>query len=53
MNKPQFWIGVVSRDDVLKAMESDVAQLNHGRRVPLARMHRGDWILYSTVVIWE
>jgi hypothetical protein len=46
MNKTQFWVGVVSREHVLKAVESGVAQLNHGKRAPLARMHRGDWIIY-------
>lgn len=46
MTKPRFWIGVVSREHVQKGVELGIAQLNHGKRAPLARMHQGDWLIY-------
>jgi hypothetical protein len=46
MTETQFWIGVVSREHVQKGVELGIAQLNHGKRAPLARMHQGDWLIY-------
>lgn len=43
---PRFWVGVASRDHVLRGVASNVAQIGHGKRAPLARMHPGDWIAY-------
>lgn len=40
------WVGVASRDHVLRAVEGGFAQLNHGKAAPLKRMQRGDHILY-------
>jgi hypothetical protein len=40
------WLGVVSRVHVLRAVSLGIAQLNHGRRPPLARLNRGDTIVY-------
>lgn len=41
-----FWIGVVSKAHVMKGVKDGIAQLNHGKKVPLAKMKAGDWIVY-------
>jgi len=46
MNENHFWIGVVSREHVQNGVELGIAQLNHGKREALARMHQGDWLMY-------
>jgi EVE domain-containing protein len=43
---PRFWIGVASREHVLRGVGDGVAQLGRGKRGPLARMRAGDWIAY-------
>jgi hypothetical protein len=42
MNQQQFWIGVVSKDHVDRAIAGGFAQVNHGKAGPLERMHAGD-----------
>ncbi|WP_313897332.1 EVE domain-containing protein [Bacillus cereus group sp. BfR-BA-01380] len=46
MNEINYWIGVASRDHVLKGVEGGIAQLCHGDSSPLKRMKSGDWIIY-------
>ncbi|HTK07348.1 MAG TPA: EVE domain-containing protein [Ktedonobacteraceae bacterium] len=46
MAETHFWLGVVSYEHVQRGVESGFAQLNHGKRPPLARMHEGDWLIY-------
>jgi hypothetical protein len=46
MHTPQAWIGVVSQAHVMRGVEGGFAQLCHGKRGPLARMRRGDWLAY-------
>jgi len=46
MTETHFWIGVVSYEHVQRGVESGFAQLNHGKRAALARMHQGDWLIY-------
>jgi EVE domain len=41
-----YWIGVASRDHVLRAVEGGFAQVAHGKRAPLERMSAGYWIAY-------
>jgi len=41
-----YWIGVASRQHVLKGVAGGFAQLCHGKERPLKRMARGDWIIY-------
>lgn len=41
-----YWIGVVSKEHVMRGVELSIAQLGHGKRAPLARMKRGDWLIY-------
>ncbi|MET4782561.1 EVE domain-containing protein [Glaciihabitans sp. UYNi722] len=40
------WLGVVSRSHVLRAVGLGIAQANHGKRPPLARMQAGDGIVH-------
>lgn len=42
----RYWVGVASRDHVLRGVEGGFAQLSHGKRAPLERMRRGDWLVY-------
>ena len=43
---PRFWIGVVSREHVLRGVEQGIAMLNHGKEAPLRRLSRGDGFAY-------
>jgi hypothetical protein len=45
-NTTHYWLGVVSQSHVQIGVSEGFAQLNHGKRAPLARMHRGDWLIY-------
>lgn len=40
------WLGVVPAAHVRRGMELGIAQLNHGKRAPLARMQPGDTLVY-------
>jgi hypothetical protein len=40
------WLGVVSRSHVMRGVGLGIAQINHGKRPPLARMHAGDTLVY-------
>lgn len=42
----RYWIGVASRDHVMKAVQGGFAQLCHGKLAPLKKMRNGDWIIY-------
>lgn len=42
----KYFIGVVSKEHVLIALKSGIAQIGHGKSAPLARMHKGDWLIY-------
>jgi len=46
MTEQHFWLGVVSREHVIHGVTLGIAQLNHGKRAPLARMQQGDWLVY-------
>ncbi len=48
MANRRFWIGVVARDHVQLAVKAGFAQLNHGKKEPLLKMHAGDgFVFYS------
>jgi EVE domain len=40
------WLGVVSADHVRRGVSLGIAQIGHGKRVGLARMHHGEWLVY-------
>ena len=42
----RYWIAVVSKDHVLKGVEGGFAQAGHGKRAPLAKMKKGDLLIY-------
>ncbi len=42
----KYWIGVVSRQHVLKGVAGGFAQVCHGKKRPLARMKTGDYLIY-------
>lgn len=45
-----YWIGVASYDHVRRGLQEGIMQLGHGKRVPLARLREGDWIIYYSPV---
>ena len=42
----KFWIGVVSKEHVLRGVEGGFCQVCHGKKGPLNRMKKGDYLLY-------
>jgi len=42
----RFWLGVVSRDHVLRGVALGIAQIGHGRRSGLQRLKADDWLVY-------
>ena len=42
----RYWIGVASKDHVLRGIAGGFCQLCHGKAQPLKRMNVGDWIIY-------
>jgi EVE domain len=46
MKLPRYWIGVASKDHVLRGVEGGFCQLCHGKSNPLKRLIPGDWIIY-------
>src|SRR5438552_3494110 len=49
-NTPLYWIGVVSRQHVLRGIAGGFAQIGHGKAAPLRRMAVGDWLIYYSPV---
>ena len=47
---PRYWIGVVSREHVLRGVAGGFAQIGHGKAAPLRRMAVGDWLIYYSPV---
>jgi EVE domain len=46
MKQTRYWIGVASRDHVIKGVRGSFCQLCHGKGNPLKRLATGDWIVY-------
>lgn len=44
------WLGVVSAAHVRRAQDLGIAQIGHGKRAGLARMHPGDTLVYYSPV---
>ena len=44
------WIGVASREHVMRGVAGGFAQVCHGKPGPLNRMDTGDWIIYYSPV---
>jgi hypothetical protein len=45
-NLTKYWLGVVSKEHVLRGVEGSFIQVCHGKEKPLKRMYKGDWIIY-------
>lgn len=43
---PKYWIGVASREHVMRGVEGGYAMLSHGKRAPLEKMEAGDYLIY-------
>lgn len=50
MTDEKYWIGVASKDHVQRGIKDGIMQLGHGKRAPLARLKKGDWIVYYSPV---
>src|SRR5665213_3727998 len=46
MTETRYWIGVASREHVLRGVAGGFCQLNHGKAGPIKRLKPGDWIVY-------
>jgi hypothetical protein len=42
----RFWLAVVHRDHVRRGVEQGIAQVNHGSKSGIARLHPGDGLVY-------
>ncbi|WP_308505063.1 EVE domain-containing protein [uncultured Actinomyces sp.] len=42
----RYWLGIASKDHVALGVAGGFCQLCHGKKAPLRRMERGDYILY-------
>lgn len=42
----KYWVGVISKEHVLRGTELGIAQIGHGKRSGLARMKAGDGFVY-------
>ncbi len=46
MSQTRYWIGVASKDHVMRGVTGGFCQLGHGKKTALERMKPGDWIAY-------
>ena len=44
------WIGVASAEHVARGVDLGIAQIGHGKHAGLARMKRGDTLIYYSPV---
>lgn len=42
----RYWIGTVSKEHVMRGVSLGIAQVGHGKRAGLARMKKGDVLIY-------
>lgn len=49
-NKVKFWIGVVSKEHVIRGVDGQFAQVCHGKGTPLKRIKHEDWLIYYSPV---
>jgi len=42
----RYWIGVASREHVMRGVKGGFAQVCHGKEGPLKQMRKDDWIIY-------
>ena len=44
------WLGIVSREHVMRGVAGDYVQVCHGKAAPLRKMIAGDWFIYYSPV---
>jgi predicted RNA-binding protein len=42
----KYWINTISRDHVMRGVEGEFTQANHGKPTMLKRLKKGDWIIF-------
>jgi hypothetical protein len=42
----RYWIGTVSKEHVMIGVKEGICQVCHGRKGPLSRMKKNDWLIY-------
>jgi len=47
----RYWIGVASREHVMRGIKGGFAQVCHGKEGPLKQMRKDDWIIYYSPTI--
>lgn len=47
----RYWCGVVSKEHIMRGIASGFCQVCHGKRAPIARMSKGDGIVFYSPVI--
>jgi len=49
--KNKFWIAVISKEHTIKATELEILQVCHGKKAPLKRIKKNDYIIiYSSKI---
>lgn len=46
MNSVRYWVGVASKEHVMRGVEGSFMQVCHGKKAPLMRMKKGDKVIY-------
>lgn len=46
MAETNYWIGVASKNHVVRGVKDGAAMLNHGKLAPLKKMKAGDFLVY-------
>jgi predicted RNA-binding protein len=44
--QPRYWLIVASKDHVVRGVSEGICQVNHGKRGPLSRIKKGDWVVF-------
>lgn len=47
----KYWLGVVSMNHVLRGVQGGFAQVCHGKKGPLSKMKKDDWLIYYSPVM--
>lgn len=42
----RYWIGVASKEHVMRGVQGRFAQVCHGKAGPLKQMRPNDWLIY-------
>ncbi|MCB0855091.1 MAG: EVE domain-containing protein [Bacteroidetes bacterium] len=45
-NQMKYWIVTISKEHVLKGQEWEIMQVCHGKKSPLKRINKGDYVIF-------